>query len=58
MQNPFDSINNMVLSRENLRGLHDYAKTTTYRNMTSFISEKDDMVYQGLYYHSFQNMLH
>ena len=45
MQNPFDRINNMVLSRENLRGLHDCAKTTTYRNMTSFISEKDDMLY-------------
>ena len=33
-------------------------KTTTYRNMTSFISEKDDMVYLGLHYHSFETTLY
>ena len=55
--NPFGRYKQYVIEERKLRGLHDCTKTTTYRKMTSFISEKDDMVYLGLHYHSFETTL-
>ena len=55
---PFGWYKQYVIEERKLRGLHDCTKTTSYRNMTSFISEKDDMVDLGLHYHSFEIMLY
>jgi len=56
--NPFGWYKQYVIEERKLRGLHACTKNNTYRNMTNFISEKDDMVYLGLHYHSFETMLY